>query len=68
MISLQYRLIDGKGFRMNALQQRFAGVWLIVGIGAGTALGVATGFGSIGLALGTLGGIVAGALVGHRRG
>jgi hypothetical protein len=52
---------------MNALQQRFAGVWLIVGIGVGTGLGVAIGFGSIGLALGTMGGIVAGALVGHRR-
>jgi hypothetical protein len=52
---------------MNALQQRFAGLWLIVGIGVGTGVGVATGFGSIGLALGTVSGIVAGALVGHRR-
>ena len=52
---------------MNGLQQRFAGLWLIVGIGVGTALGVATGFGSIGLALGTLAGMVTGAWVGHRR-
>ena len=52
---------------MNALQERFAGVWLIVGIGSGTALGVATGFDAIGLALGALGGIVAGAVMGQRR-
>jgi hypothetical protein len=52
---------------MNALQQRFAGVWLIVGIGVGTSLGVAAGFGSIGLAVGTIGGILAGAVMGHRR-
>lgn len=52
---------------MNALQQRFAGLWLIVGIVVGTALGVATGFGSIGLAFGTIAGFFAAALIGHRR-
>lgn len=52
---------------MNALQERFAGVWLIVGIGVGTVLGVATGFDAIGLALGAIGGIVAGAVMGQRR-
>ena len=39
---------------MNALQQRFAGLWLVVGIGAGIALGVATGFDAVGLALGAV--------------
>jgi hypothetical protein len=68
VISFRYRWTNSGGAGMNALQQRFAGLWLIVGIGVGTAVGVATGFASIGLALGTLGGIVAGALVGHRRG
>jgi len=52
---------------MNALQQRFAGLWLVVGIGAGTALGVVTGFDAVGLALGAVGGIVAGVIVGQRR-
>ena len=52
---------------MNALQQRFAGGWLIVGIGAGLALGVTTGFDAIGLALGAASGIVAAALIGQRR-
>lgn len=52
---------------MNALQQRFAGVWLVLGIGAGIALGVATGFDAIGLAVGTVSGIVAAALMGQRR-
>ncbi len=58
---------DRGGTVMNALQERFAGVWLIVGIGIGTALGVATGFDAIGLALGAVGGIVAGAVMGQRR-
>jgi hypothetical protein len=52
---------------MNALQQRFAGLWLIVGIGAGIGLGVATGYDAVGLGLGAMGGIVAGILVGQRR-
>ena len=29
---------------MNTLQQRFAGLWLVVGIGLGTGLGVAHTF------------------------
>jgi hypothetical protein len=51
---------------MNALQQRFAGRWLIVGIGAGLVLGLATGFDAVGLALGTALGFGAGALLGQR--
>jgi hypothetical protein len=53
---------------MNALYQRFAGSWLVVGILAGTALGVATGFDAVGLALGVVGGIMAATVVGQRRG
>jgi hypothetical protein len=53
---------------MNALQERFSGLWLVVGIGVGTALGVATGYDAIGLALGAAAGIFVGAVVGNRRG
>ena len=53
---------------MNALQERFSGLWLVVGIGVGTALGVATGYDAIGLALGVAAGIFVGAVVGNRRG
>ena len=61
------RFTTRTGVRMNALQQRFAGLWLVVGIGTGISLGVATGFDAVGLALGAVGGIVAGVLGGHRR-
>ena len=53
---------------MNALQERFSGLWLVVGIAVGTALGVATGYDAIGLALSAVAGIFVGALVGNRRG
>jgi hypothetical protein len=52
---------------MNAMQERFSGLWLIVGLGGGTALGVATGYDAIGLALGAIVGILAGAIHGSRR-
>ena len=52
---------------MNALQERFSGLWLVVSIGVGTALGVATGYDAIGLALGAVAGIFVGAVIGQRR-
>ena len=52
---------------MDALQQSFAGRWLILGIGLGMTFGVASGFDAIGLALGTAGGIVAATMLGQRR-
>jgi hypothetical protein len=52
---------------MNALQERFNGLWLVVGLGLGTALGIATGYDAIGLALGAAAGIFLGALAGNRR-
>ena len=52
---------------MNALQERFSGLWLVVGIAVGTALGVWTGYDAIGLALGAVAGIFVGAIMGQRR-
>ena len=52
---------------MNAMQERFSGLWLIIGLGGGIALGVVTGYDAIGLALGVVAGILGGAIVGSRR-
>jgi hypothetical protein len=52
---------------MNALQERFNGLWLVVGLAVGTSLGIVTGYDAIGLALGAAAGIFFGATRGSRR-
>lgn len=48
---------------MNTLARNAGGLWIAAGAGAGTALGMALGYASVGLALGFLGGIAAACIV-----
>jgi hypothetical protein len=43
---------------MNALARNAGGLWIAVGAGAGTAVGVALDFASVGLAIGVVLGII----------